>query len=38
MLSIIQNEILAKLPVWELNDSLHQFLQSFTAILPNAHV
>jgi hypothetical protein len=36
MLSIIQNEILAKLPVQELGDSLHLFLQSFTAVLPDA--
>jgi len=35
MQSIIQNEILAKLPGQELCDSLHLFLQSFTAVLPD---
>ncbi len=38
MLSIIQNEILAKLPVQELGDSLHLFLQSFTVVLPDARL
>ena len=38
MLSIIQNEVLAKLPVQELCDSLRQFLQSFTAVLPDARL
>ncbi len=38
MLSIIQNETLAKLPEQELGDSLHQFLQLFTAVLPDARL
>ena len=38
MLSIIQNELLAKLPAQELCDSLHLFLQSFTAGLPDVRL
>ena len=38
MVSIIQNEILAKLPAQELDNSLHQFLQSFMSVLPEARL
>ena len=38
MRSIIQNEIFAKLPAQELQDSLHTFLQPCVAVLPEARV